>query len=160
MIPREPLVNVLAALSVAAAVAGCAGAAPTAPDPELASLSQQAQAALATDADLLVPVRHIMEAYREGVQIVFADARTRLDYDYGHIPGAVHVPYFDPIPYLGELPRDRLIVAYCECPHAEAVQVAEALLENGFRRVKVIDEGLAGWTESGGVLQSAATGGG
>jgi rhodanese-related sulfurtransferase len=115
-----------------------------------AGLSAEALEALSPDSDLLVPVKYVMEARDAGVDIVFVDARPELDYEFGHIPGAINVPYFAADEHLSELPRDRLIVAYCECPHAEAVQVADALVADGFPQVKVIDEGLFGWTELGG----------
>lgn len=123
------------------------------PDPALASLSPDTREALSPESDLLAPAAAVMEAYRGGVEMVFVDARTPNDFEYGHIPGAINVPYFDPLPHLADLPRDRIIISYCECPHAEAVQTAEALLDNGFTRVKVIDEGLAGWLEQGGELE-------
>jgi rhodanese-related sulfurtransferase len=70
------------------------------------------------------------------------------------------VPYFEVEEHLSALPREQLIVSYCECPHAEAVQVADALVADGFPHVKVIDEGLFGWTELGGELVAGAPGSG
>ncbi len=83
--------------------------------------------------------------------MTFVDARPELDYEFGHIPGAVNVPYFNAEAYADELPRDSWLVLYCECPHAEAVQLADALTsqELGFSMVKVIDEGLGGWRDLG-----------
>ncbi len=155
--PRALLIAALAAAAVGAAA--CSGATPTVQEPAVAGLSGEAQSALSPDADLLAPARYIMEAYNAGVDMACADARTQNDYDYGHIPGAVNVPYFDPVAFMSELPKDRLVVVYCECPHAEAVQTAEALLDNGFTQVKVIDEGLAGWLEEGGTLEATESGG-
>jgi rhodanese-related sulfurtransferase len=103
-----------------------------------------------------VPAEDVLAASREGAAIVFVDARTQLDYEYGHIPGAINVPYFEADQHLDKLPKDRWIVTYCECPHAEAEQVADVLLANGFSMVKVIDEGLAGWREQGGEVQGGA----
>jgi rhodanese-related sulfurtransferase len=142
----------------AAGAGGCKSstAVPTT-DPALAALSAQAQDELAPSADVLVPVSVVLEAMRAGVPIEFVDARTKLDYDNGHIPGAVNVPYFDPQPYMASLPKDKLIVCYCQCPHAEAVQVADALQANGFPWVKAIDEGLDGWTAAGGEVVASAT---
>jgi rhodanese-related sulfurtransferase len=149
---------------VAAALAGCGTTEPTAvtvdPGQTLSGLSAEAQKALAPDGDRLVPVRYIREAQAAGVPITFVDARTPLDYDSGHIPGAVNVPYYEPQAKMAQLPRDQLIVTYCECPHAEAMQVADALAADGFGWVKVIDEGLAGWRDLGGELTPAAGSGG
>ena len=157
VIPRVLTAAVL--LGLAATGTACTGDAPIVEDQAMTALSAEAREALSPGADLLAPARYVMEAYRGGVDIAFADARVENDYGYGHIPGAVHVPYYDPLPAMGKLPRDRLVVVYCECPHAEAVQTAEALLDNGFTRVKVIDEGLAGWLEEGGTLEASESGG-
>lgn len=118
----------------------------------LAALSPEAQEALSPGADMLAPVVHIKEAHDAGVDLVFVDARPPLDYEFGHIPGALSVPYYEAADYVDEIPRDKLVVVYCECPHAEAVQTADALVAAGFPNVKVIDEGLFGWTELGGEL--------
>ena len=83
-------------------------------------------------------------------EIVFVDARPSLDYQSGHIPDAVNAPYHSVAGYVNELPKDKWLVIYCECPHAEAVQAARALTDElGYTKVKVIDEGLGGWRELG-----------
>ncbi len=91
----------------------------------------------------------VAQAVDSGTQIVFVDARPPTDYEFGHIPDAVNVPYYEPEQHLDSLPKDAWIVAYCECPHAEAEQVAQALETNGFTQVRVIDEGLQGWRDLG-----------
>jgi rhodanese-related sulfurtransferase len=124
----------------------------------LAALSTEAQAAIGPAGDQLVPVAHVMEAVRAGVVIAFVDARTPADYAFGHIPGAVSVPYYEVDKHIGELDPKRLTITYCECPHSEAVQVADALTAAGFANVKAIDEGLFGWTQGGGeLIASTAT---
>ncbi|MCB0217083.1 MAG: rhodanese-like domain-containing protein [Caldilineae bacterium] len=103
-----------------------------------------------------LPVADLVAAIEDptceaGQNLVFVDARPQLDFEYGHIPGAINVPYFNVAAFVDELPRDKWLVIYCECPHAEAVQAADALTspENGFTMVKVIDEGLGGWRDLG-----------
>jgi rhodanese-related sulfurtransferase len=153
------LILVLPLVAAAGVLSGCGTAPPTAavvdPGQTLTGLSSEAQRALAPDGDRLAPVRYIREAQAAGVPIVFVDARTPLDYSSGHIPGAANVPYYDPKANMAELPRDRLVVTYCECPQAEAMQVADALVADGFGWVKVIDEGLGGWRDLGGELTAS-----
>ena len=103
-----------------------------------------------------LPVADLVAAIEDpdceaGQNVVFVDARPQLDFEYGHIPGALNVPYFNVAAFVDELPRDKWLVIYCECPHAEAVQAADALTssDNGFTMVKVIDEGLGGWRDLG-----------
>lgn len=111
----------------------------------------------ATDPNLFpegkyTPVADIKAAADAGADIVFVDSRTQSDFQFGHIPGAVNVPYFEAAQHVSELPKDRWIVTYCECPHAEAEQVADALIADGFTMVRVMDEGLQGWRDAGGEI--------
>jgi cytochrome c oxidase cbb3-type subunit 3/ubiquinol-cytochrome c reductase cytochrome c subunit len=73
------------------------------------------------------------------------DARAPSDYAREHIAGAVSVPFYDPQPYVASLPKDAWLVCYCACPHAESGQLAHKLMEAGFTKVTVLDEGLGVW---------------
>ena len=44
---------------------------------------------------------------------VVIDVRSRASWDLGHIAGAVHVPLPEIEARLSQLPKDKLIVAYC-----------------------------------------------
>lgn len=99
--------------------------------------------------DPFISVAELEAAMDAGMDIQFVDARPPLDYEFGHIPGAINVEYstadqFD----VSALPTDRWMVAYCECPHAEAQQVYDALRAKGVGNIKVLDEGLAGWRDT------------
>jgi len=100
-------------------------------------------------ADRLAPAATVAQAVDSGIDVLFLDARATLDFEAGHIPGAVNVPYFETEKHLDKLPKDRWIVAYCECPTAEANQVADTLEKNGYTMVRVIEEGLQGWRDLG-----------
>lgn len=78
-------------------------------------------------------------------RMVLMDARTPSDYVREHIAGAVSVPFYDPSPYFDKLPKDTWLVAYCACPHAESSTLATKLVDKGFKRVTVLDEGLGVW---------------
>jgi cytochrome c oxidase cbb3-type subunit 3 len=75
------------------------------------------------------------------------DARAPSDYVTEHIAGAVSVPFYDPAPYLGALPKNTWLVCYCACPHAESGELARKLVAAGFTKVTVLDEGLGVWKE-------------
>jgi cytochrome c oxidase cbb3-type subunit 3/ubiquinol-cytochrome c reductase cytochrome c subunit len=78
-------------------------------------------------------------------RMVLLDARAPSDYALEHIAGAVSVPFYDPTPYLKDLPKDAWLVSYCACPHAESMTLARKLVEAGFKKVTVLDEGLNVW---------------
>ena len=66
------------------------------------------------------------------------------------IPGALHVTLQSFDEHLKDLPRDREIIVYCTCPNeASAAQVAKALIDIGFVRVRPLLGGLDAWIEAG-----------
>ena len=87
-------------------------------------------------------------------QIVFVDARDNLNFQSGHIPGAINAPYHSVEAYTDELPKDKWLVLYCECPRAEAVQAAKKLQEEaqGYTMLKVMGDGLGGWRDVDGEI--------
>jgi len=88
----------------------------------------------------------IHEQLVRGAKMALLDARAPSDYTQEHIEGAVSVPFYDPDPYVNQLPRDAWLVAYCGCPHAESGQLAAKLRAKGFTKVTVLDEGLRYWS--------------
>jgi rhodanese-related sulfurtransferase len=72
------------------------------------------------------------------------------------IPGALHVPMKDVEEHIGNLPRDRDIILYCNCPNeATAAQAARLLLNHGFRRVRPLYGGLDAWIAAGYAVEDA-----
>ena len=67
-----------------------------------------------------------------------------------YIPGALHLPLQGFETHIAELPRDREIIIYCNCPNeASAAQVAKLLMNHGFERVRPLLGGLDAWIEAG-----------
>jgi cytochrome c oxidase cbb3-type subunit 3 len=103
------------------------------------------------------PADGIKAQLDRGAKMALLDARAPSDYQREHIAGAVSVPFYDPDAYFAQLPRDAWLVAYCACPHAESGQLARKLVDAGFTKVTVLDEGLGVWKKKGyGVKEGAA----
>lgn len=81
--------------------------------------------------------------------MVIVDARPPSDYARMHIAGAISVPFYEVEAYAKQLPKDRYILSYCGCPHAESGKVRDALRLLGYPRTAVIDEGLLAWRDRG-----------
>ncbi|MEI9935959.1 MAG: c-type cytochrome [Pseudomonadota bacterium] len=94
----------------------------------------------------MTPMDVIHAQLQRGARMVLLDARAPSDYMNQHIAGAVSVPFYDPSPYLAKLPKNAWLVCYCACPHAESGTLAAKLLEAGFKKVTVLDEGLGAWS--------------
>jgi rhodanese-related sulfurtransferase len=70
------------------------------------------------------------------------------------IVGAVHSKVRRVVYRLREFPREREVVTYCACPGDEAAIIgARALLENGFKQVRVLKGGWSAWVQAGGPLR-------
>jgi cytochrome c oxidase cbb3-type subunit 3/ubiquinol-cytochrome c reductase cytochrome c subunit len=93
----------------------------------------------------LTPADVVKAQLDRGAKFALLDARAPSDYVLDHIVGAVSVPFYDPSPYLDQLPKDAWLVCYCGCPHAESGQLAAILSAKGFKKVTVLDEGLNVW---------------
>jgi cytochrome c oxidase cbb3-type subunit 3/ubiquinol-cytochrome c reductase cytochrome c subunit len=97
----------------------------------------------------VTPLDVIARELKAGKRMAFLDARAPSDYLREHIKGAASVPYYDPSPYLDKLPKDSWLVAYCACPHAESQTLAQKLMDAGFKKVTVLDEGIGSWKAKG-----------
>ncbi len=97
--------------------------------------------------DFFVKVADVEAGIRAGMDIVWLDARGKENFDFGHIPGAISAPYFEISDHVADVPRDRWVVTYCECPHHESGEAAMGLWNEGFTYVKVLEEGLGGWRD-------------
>ena len=86
--------------------------------------------------------------------VLFVDARTRDDYDEGHIPGAASLPVgqFDEHinAFLDRHDIERPIVTYCSGRTCEDSHfLAQLLMDFGYRDVKVFIDGYPGWEAEG-----------
>ena len=90
----------------------------------------------------------------QGASVLILDTRPRAIFEKGHIKGAISFPWKARITLrdVSGLPRDKLIVPYCSCGpgDADSANVAEQLMELGFRNVKVLaDPSIRGWKQAG-----------
>lgn len=88
---------------------------------------------------------------------VLVDVRPRLEYEAGHLPGALSIPLGELPARLDELPTDALIVAYCRgplCVYAD--QALELIIASG-RRGARLEEGVAEWQLAGYPLERAGS---
>ena len=77
-------------------------------------------------------------------EAVLIDVRPALEFEHGHVPGAVSLPIEELEARIGELPRDRPVVAYCRGTYClDADEAVAALRERGFDAHRL--EG--GWPE-------------
>jgi rhodanese-related sulfurtransferase len=89
--------------------------------------------------------------------VVDVRSQTALTIEPRRIPGARHLPLHGFDEHVRELPRDRDIILYCNCPNeASAAQIAKLLIDAGFVRVRPLLGGLDAWIAAGHPVEFAA----
>ena len=109
--------------------------------------SQQGLVALDTD-----QVRRLLALD----QAILLDARHPDEYDKGHLPDAINVPYEnlnEVETILGGLARDKWLICHCDGPPCDLGELLGLeLLARGAAHVAVYSGGLDAWRESGGEI--------
>jgi rhodanese-related sulfurtransferase/DNA-binding transcriptional ArsR family regulator len=80
------------------------------------------------------------------------DVRPAEEYASSHIDGALSIPLAELEQRMGELPRDRVIVAYCRGPFCVMAPEAVQLLRERGYQAHCLDEGVTDWRARGGEL--------
>jgi rhodanese-related sulfurtransferase len=104
----------------------------------------------------------ILDLWKAG-DAIFVDARSLDEYAKGRILGAIAIPYKDFEEGIPEnvdlLPRDQLLVIYCDGTDCHASQVvSDKLIEMGFDKenLKIFSGGWKEWLEIGGEVEHDA----
>ena len=100
-----------------------------------------------------ITLKDAIKIYETGLA-VFADARSPLEYQEGHIKGAVSLPIYDHDDIIEEfimsMPVDTPVVTYCSGPECDdSHNLAHRLRAAGFTRVTVFYEGEPAWKDAG-----------
>lgn len=107
----------------------------------------------ATLAEGAISLAEMKRLFDEG-SVVILDARDASEYEQGHIPGAINIPY-DRIPEYfdvlnSQVPMDAHVVCYCRsltCDFSD--QLATELKIIGYTNVSVFSGGWEQWTTAG-----------
>lgn len=82
-------------------------------------------------------------------KVFIVDARDAAQFAKAHIPGAVNIEWRQAVARRAELPKDRMVVMYCNTGSLSA-QAVFALRLLGYDNVKVLQDGFEGWKAKGG----------
>lgn len=81
----------------------------------------------------------------ESGEVVVLDVRPRIEFDAGHLPGAVNVPLPELERRLAELPKDQEVVAYCRGRYCLLAYAAVDYLRDHHVRALRMDGGMSEW---------------
>lgn len=100
--------------------------------------------------DALEPVdRAELRRRLKSGDVTVIDVRPAVEYDAGHIAGALSVPLEQLQARMGDLPKDQPVVAYCRGPYCVmAVEAVERLRKRGYDARRFAD-GLPDWRLAG-----------
>ncbi len=93
--------------------------------------------------------REALAAKLAGNEVTLIDVRPTLEFENGHLPGAISVPPEELEPRLSALPRDRPIVAYCRGAYCLFADEAVAFLRAAGAEAYRLDGGWPEWVASG-----------
>jgi len=83
--------------------------------------------------------------------IFVVDTQPKAAYKIGHIKGAINFPWAPEIKSPADLPRDKILVLYCDCVNEEdSIDMAKQLLRNWeYVYVRVLKGGWSQWQKVG-----------
>jgi rhodanese-related sulfurtransferase len=101
-----------------------------------------------------IPIDDLKKMIDQKADIVILDAQLKEIYDSGHIKGALSLPWKQELTFedTASLPKNKLIVVYCDCGPGEtdSSDVAFQLTGLGFDNVKILaDPSVRGWKKAG-----------
>ncbi len=77
--------------------------------------------------------------------VLLLDVRPSIEYEFGHITGAVSVPMNELMTQLKGIPKEKEIIAYCRGPFCVLADEAVKLLNEKGYKVRRLDEGYPEW---------------
>lgn len=85
---------------------------------------------------------------------IFIDARSKEEYDAGHIKGALSLPYKEAdwkfVEAMAGVPEESAIITYCDGETCElSMELAVFLRNAGYKNVKVLSNGWSAWKQNG-----------
>jgi len=98
---------------------------------------------LAGEARGISPVA-VKEKLDKGENFVFLDLRNQNEYDEVHIPGTTLIPLGELKERMGELPKDKEIIAFCKIS-LRGYEACKILEPAGFKDTKFMDGGVVTW---------------
>jgi ArsR family transcriptional regulator len=103
-----------------------------------------------TRLDSLEPVsRESLLGRLEDGSVLLLDVRPQDEFNLGHLPGALNIPFAELERRLAELPRDTRIVAYCRGPYCVLSFEAVAALRAKGYDIRRLEDGFPEWKASG-----------
>jgi rhodanese-related sulfurtransferase/DNA-binding transcriptional ArsR family regulator len=86
-----------------------------------------------------------LESMIENENVLLLDVRPSIEFEFGHITGAISVPMNELLGKLKNITKDKEIIAYCRGPFCVLADEAVKLLSEHGYNVRRLDEGYPEW---------------
>ena len=86
-----------------------------------------------------------LESMINNENVLLLDVRPSVEFDFGHITGAISVPMNELIEQLKSIKKDKIIIAYCRGPFCVLADEAVKILSDQGYNVRRLDEGYPEW---------------
>jgi phage shock protein E len=120
-------------------------------DPRFQALYEDAALQKSTSANDLISPQELHKHFVAGTSPLIIDVRGASEYSGGHVQGAVNISMGQLSKKLASIPRDELVVTYCNMHHrgeSRGERAAALLREHGYQ-ARALDGGYPGWKEQG-----------
>ncbi len=97
-----------------------------------------------------ISAAELAQLIRQGTAPTIIDVRSSREYQSGHVPGAIHIPFWSALFRVNEIgaPKDEMVVVYCA--HGPRAGFGKfALLRAGFTQVLYLDGHMSEWNKAG-----------
>lgn len=105
----------------------------------------------AAEFDHIAPdvLKKMIESGEKGFLVV--DVQPLGAYKLGHIKGAINFPWQPDLKSSGDLPKDKMLVLYCDCAHEEdSIDTGTQLMEKwDYTNIRLLQGGWSGWMNLG-----------
>ena len=92
----------------------------------------------------------LLARIRAGTAPVILDVRSRGEFEAGHVPGAIHIPFWSVSNRLQDIPGAKADPLVVYCGHGPRAWIAGAVLKRrGFTGVTYLEGHMHGWHEAG-----------
>jgi len=115
----------------------------------LGDLAPAARRYLGDDTDIEAIDRDELIRRASAGKVAVVDVRPRVEYEAGHLPGAVSIPLDELEARLTELPADLDVVAYCRGPYCILAHEAVRRLHRAGRPARRLADGWPEWRLAG-----------
>ncbi|RPJ73944.1 MAG: ArsR family transcriptional regulator, partial [Alphaproteobacteria bacterium] len=86
-----------------------------------------------------------LERMIESKNVLLMDVRPSVEYEFGHITGAISVPMNELMEQLKSISKNKEIIAYCRGPFCVLADEAVKILSEQGYKVRRLDEGYPEW---------------